>query len=126
MARLYGPREWCERGAIVAFNVLDARGGVVPFAKVEQAAREARVSIRGGCFCNPGAAEACGLGFGARDEGAVRASFGAASDGRDVERLLRVVVDVAQTSTERAASRGAASAASPLTRGVRAAGTGAL
>lgn len=30
---------------------------MVPYARVEAQAREARVSVRGGCFCNPGAAE---------------------------------------------------------------------
>jgi selenocysteine lyase/cysteine desulfurase len=95
---LYGPREWCARGgrgAIVTFNVLDARGAIVPFARVEALARERRVSVRGGCFCNPGAAEACGLGLGAPVEGAVRASLGAASDGRDVRRLVEVVAGAA-------------------------------
>ena len=46
-----------DRGATIAFNVLDAQGGVVPYWHVEQRARDLRVSIRGGCFCNPGAAE---------------------------------------------------------------------
>ena len=46
-----------DRGATIAFNVLDASGDVVPYWHVEERAREMRVSIRGGCFCNPGAAE---------------------------------------------------------------------
>ena len=44
-------------GATIAFNVLDPSGAVVPYWRVEARAREMRVSIRGGCFCNPGAAE---------------------------------------------------------------------
>ena len=96
MVRLYGPREWYDRGAIVTFNVLDARGAIVPFERVESLAREARVSVRGGCFCNPGAAESCGLGHGAPVPGAVRASLGMASDARDVERLVEVVIAAAR------------------------------
>ena len=46
-----------DRGGTIAFNVLDANGDVVPYWHVEERAREMRVSIRGGCFCNPGAAE---------------------------------------------------------------------
>ena len=46
-----------DHGATLAFNVLDANGEVVPYCRVEERAREMRVSIRGGCFCNPGAAE---------------------------------------------------------------------
>lgn len=46
-----------DLGGTVAFNVLDSSGAVVPYWRVEERAREVRVSIRGGCFCNPGAAE---------------------------------------------------------------------
>jgi selenocysteine lyase/cysteine desulfurase len=95
VARLYGPRDWSVRGAVVAFNVLDARGAVVSHEVVERAAREVRVSVRGGCFCNPGAAEAVGAGFDAPVPGAVRASLGAASDERDVDRLVELVAAVA-------------------------------
>ncbi len=56
--RLYGPRGLDDRGGTVAFNLLDARGRVVPYCAVEARARDMRVAIRGGCFCNPGAAEA--------------------------------------------------------------------
>ena len=46
-----------DRGATIAFNVLDRNGDVIPYWRVEERSREMRVSIRGGCFCNPGAAE---------------------------------------------------------------------
>ena len=46
-----------DRGGTLAFNVLDASGAVIPYWHVEERARAMRVSIRGGCFCNPGAAE---------------------------------------------------------------------
>jgi selenocysteine lyase/cysteine desulfurase len=95
MARLYGPSSPAERGAIVTFNVIDERQAAVPYADVEALARDVRVSVRGGCFCNPGAAEGAGLGLGAPVEGAVRASLGVASDARDVDRLLEVVASAA-------------------------------
>jgi selenocysteine lyase/cysteine desulfurase len=62
---------------------------------VEAAAREARVSVRGGCFCNPGAAESCGLGHLSPVPGAVRASLGVASAECDVRRLVDVIASVA-------------------------------
>lgn len=55
--RLYGPRDMEGRGGTVAFNLLDAAGRVVAYEAVERAARDHGVAIRGGCFCNPGAAE---------------------------------------------------------------------
>jgi selenocysteine lyase/cysteine desulfurase len=54
---LYGPTDTVARGGTVAFNMLDADGRVVPFGLVERAAAAVGISVRGGCFCNPGAAE---------------------------------------------------------------------
>ena len=114
--RIYGPSDAIDRGATVAFNVLDANGDAIPFARVEERARLARVSVRSGCFCNPGASEAA-FGFPAELSarclaevtregwsiprfaacmkgyavGAVRASFGIPSNQSDLERLVRVV-----------------------------------
>ena len=117
MTRVYGPIDNRARGGTVAFNVVDRFGRVVPYQRVEQTALRRGVSIRGGCFCNPGAAERA-FGFPAsasaacmeraRREGfsvasfaeclsgeiavgAVRASLGIASNGRDIQRLLEVV-----------------------------------
>lgn len=115
--RIYGPEGIAARGGTVAFNLLDRRGRCVPYGSVEARAAANRVSIRSGCFCNPGAGEYA-LGFDAaraahcldasldeardprlsKDEfarcmgetpiGAVRASVGIATNERDIERLL--------------------------------------
>jgi selenocysteine lyase/cysteine desulfurase len=116
LAVVYGPHDGACRGATVAFNLLDDAGAVIPYALVEQDARAARVSIRGGCFCNPGASEKA-FGFRAEEAarcltataaqgwtlirfaecmrgypvGAVRASFGAPSNAEDLRRLVAVV-----------------------------------
>ena len=87
---IYGPADLTARGSTVAFNV---RG--VPFDIVESCARECGVSLRGGCFCNPGAAE-CALGVVADaslkgEVGAVRASVGLANNGADVARMVDVL-----------------------------------
>jgi selenocysteine lyase/cysteine desulfurase len=56
-AVVYGPVSTEARGGTVAFNLLDFDGRVVPYGEVERAASREGISIRGGCFCNPGAAE---------------------------------------------------------------------
>jgi selenocysteine lyase/cysteine desulfurase len=57
LIRIYGPASIEGRGATVAFNLLDTDGSTTPYQRVEARAGEAGVAIRGGCFCNPGAAE---------------------------------------------------------------------
>jgi selenocysteine lyase/cysteine desulfurase len=87
---IYGPQTCAGRGGTVAFNV---RG--VLYSVVERVAREADVSVRGGCFCNPGAAEhAFGLVASAEAKGtvgAVRMSVGLANTRADIERGIRVI-----------------------------------
>jgi selenocysteine lyase/cysteine desulfurase len=121
LARVYGLGG--ARGATVAFNVLDRDGRPIPFGLVEHRANGAGVHLRGGCFCNPGAAEAA-FGFDAAllahsldalagefsisrlqrhmgadvAVGALRASIGLANNRADVERCLDVVRSFA-TST---------------------------
>ncbi len=124
MTRVYGATDGRARGGTVAFNVLDRSGRAVPYQEVERTALEHGVSIRGGCFCNPGAAEhafafpgaetlACmerarrdGFsveGFaqclgGEVAVGAVRASLGIATSEADIARLIRVVTACCQRS----------------------------
>jgi selenocysteine lyase/cysteine desulfurase len=107
--RLYGPADMTARGGAVAFNV---RG--VPYPEVEARATRAGISIRGGCFCNPGAAEAafgldpariadCFTTLGdtftierfaactGSAVGAVRVSVGMASNAEDIGRVVEMV-----------------------------------
>ncbi|HUF74867.1 MAG TPA: aminotransferase class V-fold PLP-dependent enzyme [Longimicrobiales bacterium] len=55
--RLYGPPSIEERGGTVAFNLVHPDGRPVPYGRVERAASAEGIALRGGCFCNPGAAE---------------------------------------------------------------------
>jgi selenocysteine lyase/cysteine desulfurase len=57
MIRLYGPDSLVARGGNVAFNFLDPAGRLVDERAVERDASAAGISLRTGCFCNPGAAE---------------------------------------------------------------------
>ena len=56
--RIYGPATWDRRGGTIAFNFLDRDGRVVDERLVDRAAAAHRISLRTGCFCNPGAGEA--------------------------------------------------------------------
>jgi selenocysteine lyase/cysteine desulfurase len=114
---LYGPKSADRRGATLAFNFRDAQGRLVDHRQVEEVASLRRISLRTGCFCNPGAGElALGLD---RDElvtcfrraadvmtyedfrhcihhegtGAVRISLGLASNLADAEAFLRFAED---------------------------------
>jgi molybdenum cofactor sulfurtransferase len=57
LVKLYGPATSERRGGTLAFNLYDARGRVIDHDLVERRASERRISIRTGCFCNPGAGE---------------------------------------------------------------------
>lgn len=84
MVRIHGPAELRDRGGTVALNLLDAAGRVVDYRVVEARAAEAGISIRGGCFCNPGAAEHA---FGFTPETSARCFGAMARDGFDLDRL---------------------------------------
>ncbi len=113
LVRVLGPTDTTDRGGTVAFVLDDCAGRRIDSAVVEALANRAGISLRSGCFCNPGAGEAAfGLGaeqlrpwFGRpapvtyeelRDGlrtpdghiiAAVRASLGIASTFSDVHRL---------------------------------------
>ena len=108
-AVIYGPQGWDRRGATIAFNFLHPDGTVVDERYVDRIARRHNLSLRTGCFCNPGAGEVAftisrrtllGGEFGAGmtlddyvraiglpSGGAVRASLGIASNNADLRRF---------------------------------------
>ncbi len=116
LATIYGPRASSECGATVAFNLNGRDGNPIPFGRVVERARNEGVSLRGGCFCNPGASEVA-FGFPSTTDaclvkasdggfsiekfaecvgpriavGAVRASMGIATNHCDIERALSVI-----------------------------------
>jgi len=112
LVRVYGPLDTDMRGATIAMNLYDADGNSIHDKHVEALATERKISLRTGCFCNPGAGEAA-LGL-EKDEiehcfdqgpermtldqfrqcieskntGAIRVSFGIASNFNDVQVLI--------------------------------------
>jgi selenocysteine lyase/cysteine desulfurase len=113
--RIYGPTDMAMRGATIAFNVYDASGATIDHLTVEKRANTMNISLRTGCFCNPGAGElALGLSKGdmiqcldhsgarmsldefrqcidGKSTGAVRISLGLVSNFEDASRFLRFI-----------------------------------
>jgi molybdenum cofactor sulfurtransferase len=57
LARIYGPRSTDRRGGTITFNFYDSGGRPIDHRLVEERANAARISLRTGCFCNPGGGE---------------------------------------------------------------------
>ena len=57
VVRIYGPVEAHARGGTVTLNFYDAKGHFVDHRLVEQLANRVNISLRTGCFCNPGGGE---------------------------------------------------------------------
>jgi selenocysteine lyase/cysteine desulfurase len=113
MVRIYGPLDVRQRGGTVALNLLDPNGVPIDERLVATESAAAGISLRTGCFCNPGAGEgalevtgrqlrgSAGWGLqtvdgyldaiGLRTGGAVRVSLGIASNRADVERFTGFV-----------------------------------
>jgi selenocysteine lyase/cysteine desulfurase len=117
LAQIYGPRTMKDRGGTIAFNICDRDGVPLPYSLVEARATEANIAVRGGCFCNPGAAEAalqldadatgrCLNTLGAdftvdrfarcldSAVGAVRVSIGLANNEQDIRRAIALFATV--------------------------------
>jgi molybdenum cofactor sulfurtransferase len=58
LVQIHGPRTTRDRGGTVAFSMQDRDGLPVDDLRVEELANRMNVSLRTGCFCNPGAGEA--------------------------------------------------------------------
>jgi selenocysteine lyase/cysteine desulfurase len=114
LARVYGPTDLELRGGTIALNFYDPHGELIDYRRVEALAGQENISLRTGCFCNPGADEAAhGLTeeevqaafsksermtfeqfqsvikqAGGESPGAIRISVGLASNFADVYRFM--------------------------------------
>src|SRR6266540_2508561 len=57
LARVYGPTKMEGRGGAVTVNFYDRDGKAIDHRFIEEKANESNISLRTGCFCNPGAGE---------------------------------------------------------------------
>ena len=115
MVRVYGPRDGDRRGGTVALNLLDPGGEIIDERAVARDAAAWNISLRTGCFCNPGAGEGAFAidddlltGRAARSDlsiddylpmlglpsgGAIRVSLGVVSNLCDVELFVRFLTE---------------------------------
>ena len=116
LVRLYGPETTERRGGSVTLNLLHPDGTVVDERIVSRESSERGISLRTGCFCNPGAGEgAFGIPrrllsgavrrttgtiddyltrLGLPSGGAVRVSLGLSSNQADVDAFLGFLAEV--------------------------------
>ncbi|MCB9078866.1 MAG: aminotransferase class V-fold PLP-dependent enzyme [Anaerolineaceae bacterium] len=57
MIRLYGPANTDQRGGTVTLNFYDPDERLLDYRRIEELANGEGISLRTGCFCNPGAGE---------------------------------------------------------------------
>ncbi len=57
LVQIYGPLTTEKRGGTIALNLYDPQGNIFDYKHVEVLANHAKISLRTGCFCNPGAGE---------------------------------------------------------------------
>lgn len=119
LVRIYGPVDLEKRGGAITLNFYDQTDKPIDIRLVEQAAGQHNISLRTGCFCNPGAGEialgiskpelsACFARPGTerltyddfrlcidnKASGAVRVSVGLVSNFEDVQTLLYFARDL--------------------------------
>lgn len=54
---VYGPTTTTARGGTITINFYDPDGHLLDYRRIEALANEVNISVRTGCFCNPGAGE---------------------------------------------------------------------
>jgi selenocysteine lyase/cysteine desulfurase len=57
LLKIYGPIDNTERGGTLAMNFFDKNGNFIDHNTIEALANREKISIRTGCFCNPGDGE---------------------------------------------------------------------
>ena len=134
IVRMFGPNDTSKRGGTVILNFLDKEGNTFPFEWIEAQANKKLISIRSGCFCNPGidetnnciSNEEMSLYYTSRKEtefdsstnfltymskmigrmrGATRVSFGLATTTKDIETFVKFVSQLKNKTIEIANSK---------------------
>jgi molybdenum cofactor sulfurtransferase len=115
MVRVYGPITTESRGGTITLNFYDPEGHLLDYRRVEEMAGAQGISLRTGCFCNPGPGETAeGIteedvraalaldpqnmnltrfldlvtSRGGKSAGAIRVSFGLVSNFADARRFI--------------------------------------
>ncbi len=54
LVKVFGPKSFDHRGGNIILNFFDPQDKAYPFEKIEELANQQMISVRSGCFCNPG------------------------------------------------------------------------
>lgn len=54
LVKVFGPHDMEQRGGNLVMNFFDENGNTIDFESIDVVARDKNISIRSGCFCNPG------------------------------------------------------------------------
>ncbi len=54
VVKIFGPSDFQLRGGNIIVNFFDSDGHLIPFELIENKTNSKNISIRSGCFCNPG------------------------------------------------------------------------
>ncbi len=87
LVQVYGPVDVQQRGGTITFNFYDRQGHFIDHRWVEQQANQANISLRTGCFCNPGGGELA-LGISAQE---LTACFGPAKERLTIDEFRRCI-----------------------------------
>lgn len=116
---LYGPEDRSKAGGTVIMTFLNPDGSAIPFEIIEQKANKHMISLRSGCFCNPGIDEIFNcvtteeltrffsgrtkgnysdmFSFLKKMRGAVRISVGLATTKADIDKYVQFVSSLRDT-----------------------------
>lgn len=115
LIHVFGPNNNENRGGTIILNLFDENEEIIPFYEVENITNQHNISIRSGCFCNPGIDEinhhlqgkTISEYFDTRDggnyqdmvsylhkmRGAIRVSFGVATNFQDINVFLKLLTN---------------------------------
>lgn len=115
VVKIYGPDNIAHRGGNIIMSFYDENGDTVPFEIIDVVAKDQFISLRTGCFCNPGideinnciTSDEMTMYFVSRDKGdyedmvkflgkmrgAIRVSVGIATVEKDLMALVNLVKD---------------------------------
>ncbi len=113
LLRIFGPEDFSKRGGNMIMSFYDKNGNTFPTELIEEKASEQNISIRTGCFCNPGVDEinSCVtteelagyftshdrgdyhdmVAFIGRMRGSVRVSVGFITNENDIDRFCHLI-----------------------------------
>jgi selenocysteine lyase/cysteine desulfurase len=116
LLKIFGPEDFNYRGGNIIMNFFDDKGNKIPFQNIEKLTNEKNISIRSGCFCNPGIDEINNcitnsemdkyfstiengdyndmVNFLGKMRGAIRVSVGLGTNKDDLDKFIEFITDL--------------------------------